>query len=299
MCPCIFLGPAARVSVVSAFDLRNTTNLRKPHGFDRGEAAACATSAISNLLAAALPELAAHKRCTCARLAFSGADLSAWASQLEIGLEEAGALQSNTVSSLSEILTGPPHSQHMPFHVVKPSLLGRRAPSADKFFDAALQHAWMSAADLMMLLAREAEMCLRECMTCNLQLDAACVADDGHSVCERSPTKTAADDCFSLNAVLSHTVIFSCRRNFLESALNALDSSAARLCKTIAIDFPHRVAAADNIGTSTRRLYFTQSNLNCFQASSTAGIAHCFTSCQIYSRPRLHTSATLAYQMVP
>jgi hypothetical protein len=164
-------------------------------------------------------------------------------------LQEAEALQSITVSALSEVLTGPPDMQNMPFYAVKPSLLGRRAPSADTFFDAVLQHAWMSSADLMMLLARESESCLRECMMSKLNPDADHGGGDAHVALCESPTKTAAHDCFSLTAVTSHTVIFSCRRNFLDSALDALGSSAMRLAKAIAVDFPHRVAAGDNIGT--------------------------------------------------
>ena len=80
--------------------------------------------------------------------------------------------------------------------------------------------------------------------------EAAAVASDGHAAaCERSSTHSAAGDCFSLVAVLSHTIIFSCRRIFIDSALIALSSSAARLRVSFDIDFPCRVAAGDNIGT--------------------------------------------------
>jgi hypothetical protein len=262
MCPWIFLGPAPCASVLSAFDRSGSVHVKKPYCFDRCEAAACAASAISNLLVAALPELAAHKRCICVRLALSPQrhDTSAWASQLEIGLQEAEVLQSVAVAALSDILTGPPHLSNMPFHVVKPSLLGRRAPSADTFFDAALQHAWMSSADLTMLLARDCGDCLRECLESQLNplpiADAALVVNNGHAACDLSP---AANDCYSLTALLPHTVIFSCRRNFLDPAMHALCSSAERLSKSINVDFPYRVAAGDNIGTGVLdHVYFIE-----------------------------------------
>ena len=254
MSPWIFLGEMVRASVISAFAARSSSDFdRKKLCFDRSEAAACATAAISNLLAASLPQLVAHKRCICMRLALSSQrhDVSTWASELELELEAARDLQFMTVAALSDILTGPPHTQHLPFHVVKPSLLGRRAPSQDTFFEAALQHAWMSSADLMQLLARESENGLRECLAAKLNIaEAAAVASDGHAAaCERSSTHSAAGDCFSLVAVLSHTIIFSCRRIFIDSALIALSSSAARLRVSFDIDFPCRVAAGDNIGT--------------------------------------------------
>jgi hypothetical protein len=252
MCPWLFLGQAARDSVISAFAAHRSEDMEVAK-FDRNQAATCATSAISNLLAVALPQLAAHKRCICMRLALSSQrhDTSIWASQLEIELQEAKLLQSATVMALSEILTGPAHMQHVSFHVVKPSLLGRCAPSADTFFDAVLQHAWMSSADLVMLLAYESEKCLRECLISKLNANAAAVASSGGADADISSINNAVHDCFSLVAVLSHTVVYSCRRIFLHAAVDALRISAVRLGGAIDIDFPHRVAAGDNIGTDT------------------------------------------------
>lgn len=252
MCPWMFLGQAARSSVISAFAVNRSSSIEVMK-FDRNQAAICASSAISSLLAAALPSLAAHKRCTCMRLALSSHrhDPSAWASQLEIDLQEANVLQSATVSALSEILTGPAPSQHLPFHAVKPSLLGRRAPSADTFFDAVLQHAWMSSADLMMLLTRESEKCLRESLVAKFNADATAAASNmnGQAAVEHSPSKSVANDCYSLVAVFSHTVVFSCRRHVLHTALEALANSAERLGRSIDTDFPYQVAAGDNLGT--------------------------------------------------
>jgi hypothetical protein len=257
MCPWIFLGPRARNSVVSAFATRCSSDMDlKKLCFDRSEAAACASTAISNLLAEALPELAAHKRCICMRLALSPHrhDSSTWASQLEMQLQEAEALRSATVSALSEMLSGPSHSQHLPFHAVKPSLQGRRAPSADTFFDAALQHAWMSSADLILSLARESECGLRDCLQSELNPEAVVAAKiDADSEFEKGSAKNEVDGCFSFVTLFSQTVVFSCRRNFLHSALDALGRSAARLSQSIDIDFPYRVTAADNIGETKWR----------------------------------------------
>jgi len=253
MSPWMFLGEAAKLSVTSAFAARcsSDTDIKKLC-FDRSAAASCATAAISSLLAAALPEVPAHKRCICMRLALSPhrLDVPTWASELEMELAVAANVQSATVVALADILTGPPHAQHLPFHAVKPSLLGRRSPSQDTFFDAALQHAWASSADLMLLLARESEECVRECVAGKLKAaEAAAQGSDAHvAAFDRKSTGSAADDCFQLVAVLPHTIIFSCRRNFIDAALNALANSAARLRASIDCDFPCRVAAGDNIG---------------------------------------------------
>jgi hypothetical protein len=281
MCPWMFLGQAARDSVISAFAVHRSSDAGVMK-FDRNQAATCATSAISNLLAAALPQLAPHQRCTCMRLALASQryDTSTWASQLETDSQAAQILQSATLSALSEILTGPAHSQHLPFHAVKPSLLGRRAPSVDSFFDATLQHAWMSCADLMMLLACECEKCLQECLGSKLNANSAAATSAGEAAADVSPTKSVVHDCFSLVAVLSHTVVFSCRRIFLHAALDALRNCASRLGKLIHIEFPHRVAAGDNIGTSNHHAISFILPVKRLQVTSTVGTARCSTCCR-------------------
>lgn len=307
MCPWIFLGPRARNAVVSAFATRCSSEMdSKKLCFDRSEAAACATAAISNLLAEALPEVAAHKRCICMRLALSPLrhDSSSWASQLEMQMQEAETLRSATVAALSEMLTGPSQSQNLPFHAVKPSLLGRRAPSADSFFDASLQHAWMSSADLILSLARESECCLRECFQSELNPESVDVANsDVHSAIEQGSAKNMVDECFSFVALFSQTVAFSCRRNFLHSALDALARSAARLSQSIDVDFPYRVAAGDNVGKTivvqTKISCIYWSNLICFQETFTAGTARCFTCCLGCKNQKTRTNAGRVIQKIP
>jgi hypothetical protein len=272
MCPWLFLGSAASSSVIAAFANRRSCDSRHEQlCFDRIEAAACATAAVGNLLSAALPGMAPHKRCLCTRLALSSQrhDCSIWASQLEIDHSAAAAVQCAALLALSELLTGPCHSQHLPYHVVKPSLLGRRAPSADTFVEAALQHAVMSAADLMMLLARESESCMRECVLSTISAAADAAANAVTSNCcavahRCSPSKIIADGCFGLVAVLSQSIVFSCRRNFLHSALGALESSAVRLREAIKIDFPYRVAAGHSIGARTLVLFYLATSTTFF-----------------------------------
>ena len=109
----------------------------------------------------------------------------------------------------------------------------------------------MSSADLMMLLTRESEKCLRESLVAKFNADATAAASNmnGQAAVEHSPSKSVANDCYSLVAVFSHTVVFSCRRHVLHTALEALANSAERLGRSIDTDFPYQVAAGDNLGT--------------------------------------------------
>jgi hypothetical protein len=107
----------------------------------------------------------------------------------------------------------------------------------------------MSSADLILSLARESECGLRECLQSELYPESVDVVNsDVHSAFKQGSAQNMVDECFSFVALLSQTVAFSCRRNFLHSALDALARSAARLSQSIDVDFPYRVAAGDNVG---------------------------------------------------
>jgi hypothetical protein len=114
----------------------------------------------------------------------------------------------------------------------------------------------------MMLLTRESEKCLRESLVAKLNADATAAASNmnGQAAVEHSPSKSVANDCYSLVAVFSHTVVFSCRRHVLHTALDALANSAERLGRSIDTDFPYRVAAGDNIGTTFEIMFITCSS---------------------------------------